>query len=152
MHNTSLSVTFLFILVSLIIWVCIPTSSPSPMFLSVAVLLQSSPHSPRLTFHCPTNLSRHPDLLGLPISCWDKLYHAGISLLLTLLIYSTAIGPWDESMLTPTATNCSTWAFTYRLAPPPSHYLQWTSISSSLNPLSLVLSLILTSMTHASPS
>ena len=63
--------------------------------------------------------------LGFQI-CSDCLYHTGISLLLTLLIYSTAIGPWNESVLTPTTTYCLTWAFTYRSAPLPFHYLQYS--------------------------
>ena len=54
----------------------------------------------------------------------DCLYHTGISLILTLLFCSTSIEPWDESMLAPTTTNCSTWAPAYRSAPPPSYYLQ----------------------------
>ena len=54
----------------------------------------------------------------------DCSYHTGISLILTLLICSTSIGPWDESILTSPITNCSTWAFAYRSAPPPFHYLQ----------------------------
>ena len=54
----------------------------------------------------------------------DCFYHAGISLILTLLSCSTSIEPWDKSMLTPTTTNCSTWASTYRFAPPSSYYLQ----------------------------
>ena len=56
--------------------------------------------------------------------CSDCFYHAGISLILTLLSCSTSIEPWDKSMLTPTTTNCSTWASTYRSAPPPSYYQQ----------------------------
>ena len=56
--------------------------------------------------------------------CSDFPYHAGISLILTLLSCSTSIEPWDESTLAPTTTNCSTWAPAYRLAPPPSYYLQ----------------------------
>ena len=59
------------------------------------------------------------------------LYHTGISLILTLLSYSTSIEPWDESMLTLTTTNCSTWASTYRLASPPSYYLHRHIQSSS---------------------
>ena len=54
----------------------------------------------------------------------DCPYHTGISLILTLLSCSTSIEPWDESTLAPTTTNCSTWAPTYRSAPPPSYYLQ----------------------------
>ena len=54
----------------------------------------------------------------------DCCYHAGISLILTLLTCSTSIGPWDESMLALITTNCSTWAFLHRLAPPPYYYLQ----------------------------
>ena len=53
----------------------------------------------------------------------DCLYHTGISLILTLLSCSTSIEPWDESTLTPTTTNCSTWAPAYRSAPPPPFYL-----------------------------
>ena len=46
----------------------------------------------------------------------DCPYHAGISLILTLLSCSTSIEPWDESTLAPITTNCLTWAPTYRLA------------------------------------
>ena len=56
--------------------------------------------------------------------CSDCLYHTRISLILTLLSCSTSIEPWDKSMLAPTTTNCLTWASAYRLAPPPSYYLQ----------------------------
>ena len=61
--------------------------------------------------------------LGIWI-CLDCFYHSGTSLILTLLIHSTSIGPWDESILTSPMTNCLTWAFTYRLTPPPFRYLQ----------------------------
>ena len=48
--------------------------------------------------------------------CSDCLYHAGISLILTLLPCSTSIEPWYESTLIPTTTNCSTWASAYTLS------------------------------------
>ena len=77
---------------------------------SAVTLLQSSHHSPGLTSSLPYQS--------------DCPYHAGISLILTLLSCSTSIEPWDESMLTPTTTNCLTWASAYRLAPLPSYFLQ----------------------------
>ena len=54
------------------------------------------------------------------------LYHAGISLSLILLILyiQLLLNSWDESILKPTTTNCLTWAYTYRSAPPPIYYLQ----------------------------
>ena len=65
--------------------------------------------------------------ISIRLSTWihsDCPYHAGISLILTLLSCSTSIEPWDESTLAPTTTNCLTWTPAYRLAPPPSYYLQ----------------------------
>ena len=56
----------------------------------------------------------------------DCLYHARISLILTLLSCSTSIEPWDESTLAPSTTNCLTWAPAYRSAPSPPYYLQRT--------------------------
>ena len=118
MPNKSLFITFLFILVSLVIWDHIPTSSPLPMFYpSLLHFNLAITHPDYLCCHS-INPFWHLDSLGLHI-----LYHTGISLLLTLLIYLTAIGPWDKSILAPTTTNCSTWAIAYRSSPPPFHYL-----------------------------
>ena len=65
--------------------------------------------------------------ISICLSTWihsDCLYHAGISLILTLLSCSTSIEPWDKSTLTPTTTNCLTWAPAYRSAPPPPYFQQ----------------------------
>ena len=101
---------FLFIFISLVIWNHFSHCLIIVYTQSTVTLLQSSHRSPRLTSSSPYQL--------------DCPYHAGISLILTLLSCSTSIEPWDKSMLAPTTTNCSTWASTYRLAPPPSYYLQ----------------------------
>ena len=100
---------FLFVFISLIIWNHFPHRLIIIYTQSAITSLQSSHHSPRLTSSLPYQL--------------DCLYHAGISLILTLLSCSTSIKPWDESMLAPTTTNCLTWASAYRSAPPPPYYL-----------------------------
>ena len=70
----------------------------------------------------------------------DWFYHTGISLILTLLILSTSIGPWDKSILTSPTTNCLTWTFTYRLAPPPFYHLQCLHPHAAFSPfISLIL-------------
>ena len=54
--------------------------------------------------------------ISIRLSTWirsDCPYHAGISLILILLSCSTSIESWDESTLTPTTTNCLTWAPAY---------------------------------------
>ena len=101
---------FLFLFTSLIVWNCFPHCLIIVYAQSAITLLQSGHHSPGLTSSSPYQS--------------DCPYHAGISLILTLLLCSTSIEPWDESMLAPTTTNCSTWTSAYRLAPPPSYYLQ----------------------------
>ena len=119
-------------------WRCQINHFSSPFFLSSllsssGIVSQPFPHRLRFIRHCCTlirsSLPRIISTIVLSIRIGtrirsDFLYHAGISLLITLLIYSTAIGPWDESILTPTTINCSTWAIAYRSAPPPFHYLQ----------------------------
>ena len=110
----------------------------SPLFLSSRLLsswfVSPSPrHRLRSIRRCCTSirlsLARIISIIVLSVRFGirirsDCLYHAGISLLLALLIYSTVIGPRDESILASTTINCSTWAFAYRSAPPPFHYLQ----------------------------
>ena len=109
---------FLFIFISLVVWNHFPPHLIIVYTQFTITLLQSGHCSPRLTSSSP-----HQS---------DCLYHAGISLILTLLSCSTSIEPWDESTLAPTTTNCSTWAPAYRSAPPPSFYLQRAAMLASI--------------------
>ena len=70
---------FLFIFISLIIWNCFPHCLIIIYTQSTVTLLQSSHCSPRLTSSLPYQS--------------DCPYHAGISLILTLLSCSTSIEP-----------------------------------------------------------
>ena len=118
-----------------------PNGSPSVTFLFISSLSLSGIISPSSCHHlcssCHYSTSIQLSLawinfiIAISICfntwiCLDCFYHAGISLILTLLSCSTSIEPWDKSMLTPPTTNCSTWTSTYRLAPPPSYNLQWS--------------------------
>ena len=107
-------------------------SSLSSSLSSSGIVSPSSCHHLRSIHHCSTSIQlslaqiKFIIVISICLSTWIRLdcfHHTGISLILTLLSCSTSIEPWDESTLTATTTNCSTWASTYRSAPPPSYYL-----------------------------